>query len=287
MRYFLICIFLCGMHFPGYSGNSDKADSLYNVGEYFKSAIAYERSFFYATNYKEKNEFRYKKSLCYKNLGEYSEALDELINLNLFGLKPETQSKYLYQTALIAYLAEDFTRCQTTILQLEKYKLNTVESQNLYLLGALNQIMLADFEKSKSYARNYLQASTNNENNTIIDSVLNIWYGKKNLPKLKKEKIFEWINIAPGFGQIYTGRIGEGLSNIALNLAAFGFGVYQVLNGFYFTGYFVGTLAINKFYFGGRKRATNLFKHTNQERLIAFNHNIKAHLTKGDSPEEE
>ena len=98
------------------------------------------------------------------------------------------------------------------------------------------------------------------------------------MPKIKNEKVFEWISIVPGMGQMYVGKPGEGLMNIGLNLAAFSFGVVQILNGCYFTGYFVGTLSINKFYFGGRTRAKNLFKETNQVRLNAYHNRMKEQM---------
>lgn len=279
MRYYLTCIFLCGMFFQSFSISAPKkADSLFMAGQYFEAAIEYERLYYYSDNYREKNECKYQKALCYKQLGNYNSAQNELDRLALYGLKPAEQLRFIYQKALVSYLNEDFTQCNRALISLQKHSPDSLMKKNILLLEVLNNIMLNHLEESKTKALEYARFSYGENQQEDIMARVEYLYSKKELPKLKSEKVFEWVSIVPGFGQMYVGKVGEGLGNIGLNLAAFSFGVLQIINGYYATGYFVGTLSINKFYFGGRTRAKNLFKQTNQERKIEYHDKIKHYL---------
>lgn len=280
MRFYLICIFLSGLFFQTFSNNVKTVDSLFNASAYFDAAIGYERLIYFSNNYKEKNIYRYKKALCYKGLSDFDKAQSTLLKVNLFGLPNETRNAVLYETVLVAYLNEDYEQCAKTLLTLNIDSYNIEHKKILYLVATLNNIMINDFELSKQNALNYAELTAHKSELNEMEKQINAMYSKKNLPKLKKQKVFEWISIVPGMGQIYVGEIGEGLTNIALNLSAFSFGVYQIITGFYVTGYFVGSLSINKFYFGGRTRAKNAFEEVNSKRLTNFNKEIRNTLTR-------
>ena len=271
MRFCLICIFLFVLFSKVRSNNT--ADSLFKNSEFFEAAIEYERLFYYSKDLNDKNFFLYKKSLCYKALGEYQEAFEHLKRISLFGLEQEARDLYNYETAIVAYLAGEFTHCETTLLILSRSSLDSAHYKNVCLIGALNSIMLTDFEASKRYTKDFMVL--NNDTTAQRLNELDLIYKKGKLPKLKDKKKLHWIGIVPGFGQMYVGKVGEGLTNLGMNIAAFAFGVYQIWHGFYVTGYFVGALSINKLYFGGRTRAENQLKITNNNKLTEFQARVK------------
>jgi hypothetical protein len=255
------------------------ADSLFTNGQFFEAAIEYERQFYFASDLQTKSQCRFGKALCYKAMGDFKSSKKELLKVNIYGLNENNKKEFIYETALISYLDEDYLLCERTFLQLNFQEYDSIQQQNLLLIGTLNNIMLQKFEKSEELAKAFVKQ--HNQDSLFLEQQLNALhklYSKRNLPRLKSEKAFDWINIAPGFGQIYVGKVGEGFMNIGLNLAAFSFGAFQFLNGYYFTGYFVGALSINKFYFGGRTRAKNLMLEVNNARLVDYNTKIKNQL---------
>ncbi|MDA3893156.1 MAG: hypothetical protein PF517_15955 [Salinivirgaceae bacterium] len=301
MRLYLICIFLFGQYFLTFSSetfetcsnkqvvNSEDgsivdvdiaivADSLFSAGKFFEAAIEFERLLYNATSFKDKNHYRFQKAICYKALGDYTKAKDELRRVSPVGMQKTESQTILYEKALVSYLDEDYKSCTRALLLIDMEIFNSETQKNLYIIATLNNIMLKDFEKSEEYALKYAAIAI--PENELANAIKQIheYYSRKQLPKIKNDKVFEWISIVPGFGQLYVGEIGEGFTNIGLNLAVFSFGVFQVINGFYFTGYFVSTLSINKFYFGGRTRAKNAFKEVNNKRLAEYNMAIKEHL---------
>ena len=279
MRYFLICIFLSGMFSEAISSEKsdiDYADSLYNTGNYFEAAIEYERTFYYSKDVQIKNQSLYRKALCYKRLGNYQESFRSLERISYFGVSPEKRDLYQYESALMAYLVDEYVKCNKYLVLLSSAELDSAMQVNIFLLGALNSVMIKDFDQSRNYSKKYISSvNFGNELDTVRLSVL---FSKKNLPKLKNEKTLFWVGLVPGFGQIYAGKPGEGITNSLMNAAVFTFGVYQMINGFYFTGYFVGALSINKLYFGGRSRAEYILKVRNQEKLKSFHNRLNDYL---------
>lgn len=279
MRFFLICIFLLGNFTDIISNNSSfssPADSLYAAENYFEAAIEFERLYFYSNNRMDRNELLFKKALCYKALKKYSKSFESLQRIMMFGLSEEEKIKYTYELSLLAHLSSEYEQCKLYLKSLERFKVDSNLTINILYLGAMNSIMLNEIEQSKQYVINYLNKTK--DSLPISKNDVEILYSKKNLPKIKSEKLLFYISFIPGLGQMYAGNIGEGMLNSFLNAAAFTFGVYQIWHAFYFTGYFVGALSINKFYFGGRERAKLLLTVHNRNELIEFQSNLKETL---------
>jgi hypothetical protein len=79
----------------------------------------------------------------------------------------------------------------------------------------------------------------------------------------------------PGLGQAYAGNTIEGALNFTISLAFLSFGVYEIFEGFYITGYFVGAIGLNKVYFGGHARTTFLLHRNNYKKQRIFCTKIK------------
>ena len=59
-------------------------------------------------------------------------------------------------------------------------------------------------------------------------------------PKLKNEKLGQWLAYIPGLAHCYAGYPAYGLAAFALNAAMLGFGVWQVLERCYLTAWIGG-----------------------------------------------
>ena len=94
----------------------------------------------------------------------------------------------------------------------------------------------------------------------------------KNL-KLKKPSRAEWLStFVPGLGQTYSGYVGEGIAGFGLNAIALGFIGYNFFLTNYLTVFTVGSGVMQKFYFGGRRRAYYLAEKRNE---IILNSHLK------------
>ncbi len=276
MRFYLICTFLLGTFILTFSNDTSRvADSLFEAESFFDAAVEYERLFYFSNDYRDKNRFRFKKALCFKSMGDYSASKNELVKINLIGLNPDEKRLITYETALISFVERDYEFCAKTLMRIEYDIYEQEQRKNLFLIATLNYAMMEDFENSEKFALKFASLNSKPDQLPIISNQIKQAYLKKNRPRIKSEKVFDWIGIIPGFGQFYVGKFGEGITNIALNVTAFSFGVFQIINGFYFTGYFVGTLSINKFYFGGRTRAKNLFKEVNAYQLTNYQNKLR------------
>ena len=87
----------------------------------------------------------------------------------------------------------------------------------------------------------------------------------KHASKYRNPEKASKLSFVPGLGQLYAGYPAEGLFSFMLNAGALTFGVYHVLNGFPFTGYFGGAGILQAFYFGGQNRAATLSIRRNEK----------------------
>ncbi|MFW6222373.1 MAG: hypothetical protein ACOC3T_02045 [Bacteroidota bacterium] len=278
-EFYFIFIFHCALSLTSSVWAEGKADSLFRAGEFYEAAIEYERTIYHSRDYKKINQARYAKALCYKNLHEYPRAYQELQRINFAGLHDSIHFKYRYQSALLAYLSGEFSTAESIFQQLEAFTKDTTLLENTWLVRTLNYNELYEYEKARLSGVRFIELHEENGMQTALGKWDSI-YGEENLPRLKKQKIANVLQMVPGLGQIYAGAWGEGIFNFMLNATFLGFGVYQVFEGYYLTGYFSAVIPLNKFYFGGHKRTSFLVEKTNYERIRAFNSEAKEFLLK-------
>ena len=157
-----------------------------------------------------------------------------------------------------------------SIFNLEKIKKALSYKNDLVtnILILINKNYLNEWESASNL---FKEISVNKQlDKTTVDSIRTI-YSK--FPKLKKQKAAYLWSFIPGMGIVYAGKTFEGILNFSLNALPLYLGVHQVVNKFYYTGYFGGAILIEKFYFGGRKRAKYLVKKYNYN--VSFNYNLK------------
>jgi hypothetical protein len=252
-----------------------RADSLYSCEQYRDAAIEYERIIFKIKGNKEKSLALLKKARCYKQINQFTFANHELDQTSYRDLEDSLIYQIRYEKALCSYLNQDFNNSESQLIQILYLTKDTNLVRQSFLLRTLNLNELNLYDTAYASALRYIRYSeiSDIQKGKALNSITQL-YSKP--PKLKKEKTARLLcTFIPGSGQIYAGAPLEGLFNFSLQAAALGFAVYEFLDTYYITGYFVGLGMFQKFYFGGIRRAEYLVKKRNYQVTKKFNENVK------------
>ena len=275
-RYYLIFIFHCVLFLTKTSAQSSLPDSLFNQGNYKLASLEYERLISGKSGAEKLNEWHCQRASCFKLLGDFTRAQVELSRISYWNLSDSMVNKYRLETAFCDYLAGSFT---DALFQTEQINVTSGielgDKAKIVLIKALCYNELMEWNKAKGEAITFIRLSYNSELSDSICSLLINSYQTKNLPRIKSEKVANVLRMLPGLGQTYAGQLGEGLFNFSLNLAFLSFGIYEIVNTYYITGYFVGAIGINKVYFGGHARTAFLLEKHNYKQRKQFCEKIK------------
>jgi tetratricopeptide (TPR) repeat protein len=283
-KYCSICIFLCAISLNSYP-NSSFADSLFKAESYFHASIAYEELIFNSGQPGLNNHYRYQKALCYKNLNNYTKALNELQQIYLPNHADSLYLPVLYQLSFLNYVTNE---PQKALWKIDEFIFTTCDSiafAAFLPIKALCHNELGEYEQAK---KALLEWSKYKLSNPAAQTEFNGWvedlYYKKNLPRLvSPKKAQDLSRFIPGAGQAYAGHIGEGTINFLISLSLLTFSAYQFSNGFstlkiwdgfYITGYLAGIGMLAKIYQGGIKRAGHLANENNKKEISDFNHQV-------------
>lgn len=270
--FYTTCIFLCANISIKASDLLTTPDSLFQKGNYAEAILEYERAIFLTESDSIQNIARLKKTKCLRSIGNYADAYLETTKLDL-SKQNSFYEENIYESAICAYLFEHYNEALIWIEQLKTIP-NFTKQKEILLIETLSNSQLKQWENAHNAANTYINIAYLNEQRTNkINEINNIFTHK--LPRLKNEKVLEYLMIVPGLGQAYTGYPFEGLLNAGMNLSFLAFGAYQFYYGFYITGYFTGALGINKVYFGGQSRSHFLLEKHNYEELKKFDANLK------------
>lgn len=214
-------------------------------------------------------------------LGEIGESLQTLDRIHLHGINDSLRYEILYQKILCSYLTGNFTQTDSYIIQAEPIGGKLSERLEIQLSAlkilSLNEQFKWDLARDELMNVAKHNDFLNSDNQDFFNNLISL-YSKDSIPKMKSENILFWVSFIPGGGIIYAGKPLEGAFNFLLNTSALSFGLYQIYYGYYFTGYFGGAILLEKFYFGGRKRAEFLLEKRNTEKAAEFNKRIKSVL---------
>lgn len=275
-RFFSICIFLFGILSTNRISAADtftNALRLFTDGKFFVASIEFERVIFYETDIPKIAQCKYYKSLCFKNTGEITRAIEELDGINLYKLPDSLLFLIRYEVALCNYLNDDPNKA---IWLIDEIKLSDTDSSEILNITPLNILCLNSLRKWDDAFNlwNYLIVHSDlneNEREELKKEISGI-YGDKKLSKFKKPGKAENLSrFIPGSGQMYSGAVGEGAFNFLMNASILGFAAYEFYTQYYFTGYFVGLGLLNKTYNGGIRRAGILAEKRNQNTMDEFN----------------
>lgn len=275
IRFFFSFIFLCGI-FSNSIAADLKGDSLYALGRYFDASIEYERMIFNARTTADLNYYGYKKALCYKQLGRFNRALDELQPLFFSNATDSLYQCVCYEQSLCFYLNEEPKKA---LWKIDEYFHRSVDTASYKFFMPVKILCLnetQEWDAAQKCFIDYIQMQKfePEKEAEMKQMVINL-YKKKNRPHIRSiNKAENWSRFIPGSGQIYAGKTGEGIINFLLNATVLAFTAQQVYNGFYITGYLAGLGLFNKTYHGGIKRAGVLSSQKNEELIETFNNKI-------------
>ena len=277
-KYYLQCIFLCVTFLTNAQTMLESADELVKKEEWKEACIILERIIFDSSSPEIRNLSAYKKAFCYKQLAEFEKAQRVMESINYSGLNDNLSFKYRYESALCAYLAGNFNDAESQIIQINNFISDSTSKQSALFLEVL---ILNELRKWDQSAKKIVELISIYSPPEIKDSLLYLaskMYQKKSIPKLKKQSTAKVLSFIPGLGQVYAGYFLEGTDAFLLNLAFLGFGVYQVYEGFYLTGYFIGAGGLSKTFFGNMRYAEFLVEKHNYNKSREFNDKVSAFI---------
>ncbi len=212
--------------------------------EYRAASVESERIFFHSHDRLIRMQAILARTWALKHLGDYNQAFENLRRASPRDLPPELQYLIHHERTLLMYLREDWEGVLAESARLN----NLVQDHGWRLLtGYLPILALLELERW-------------DESGTKMKAYLNELGVPASLPSsppdhISPRKAVLLSTFIPGSGQIYAGKTGEGLGSAGLQLAALGWGAYNVYNGFYATALFTGGGLFQAFYFGGIDRA--------------------------------
>jgi hypothetical protein len=280
-RYFCTFIFLCALFTVSSAQSIFRiADSLFTKGDYRNAVIEYERVIYLTNDHHISNHSVYRKAMCYKALGEYSRASQQLLRIAYYGTNDSAQFLYRYETATCSFLASKFDDTRSQLLQIRQYTKDLNLVKKIYLLEALNNNELGDYIKAKESFILYFEDNYTPALSDSLKQVFANYYSRRGLPRFKSQKIGNILEYLPGLGLIYAGYPVIGTFNFLLNAICLYGGIYEIYYRYYFTGYFAGAAVLSKFYFGGRSLTEKMIVRRNYLEKRKFNDKIRNTIRK-------
>lgn len=275
-RFFLICTFLCvilSINRITASENFANALRIFNEKKFYAASIEFGRAIFYETDINKIAYFKYYKSLCYKELGEYNRSLEELNQINLFNIPDSLFFLIRYQQALSNYLNNDPDQSLWNIGEIRNRFPDSVKMIEIVPLNILCLNSVRKWDEAYTLWCYFLENSgVDNQLKVNYRADVGNLYKKRNIPRFHSPKKAENLSrFVPGSGQMYCGAVGEGTVNFLLNATLLGFAFYEFYTEYYITGYFVGLGLFNKTYHGGMRRAGLIAEQKNKDAINKFN----------------
>lgn len=291
-KFCLICRFLSALFLisrEGIAQSLQMADSLINGREYALAAVYYEKALFDQNQQLEAfsidafriktNNLLYQKIQCQKALRAFEDAWQTAQRFDLNEFNDTLQFKLRYEAALCGYLSQRYNEAYGQIQQARFYISDTTLTVALDVLEILTLNELERWEESKTLFRRY---AARNQLTIQVDDLYS--FIKKKPKNPDKAQLMSFL--MPGLGQVYAGYPKEGLVSAGLQALALGFGVYHVLEHYYFIGFFTGAGLFQTFYFGGARRAALMAEETNRKRKARNSQKIRALLVENEQKKE-
>ncbi|MFN8357798.1 MAG: hypothetical protein U0Y10_25285 [Spirosomataceae bacterium] len=278
-KLFLICTSLFVLFLTDtYAQLGHQADSLASLRQFDLAELEYERTIFelnessdsVLTSKKQRlvNELLLRKTYCQKTRGDFAAASR---TTQRFDLQDDSlQYSLRYETILCAYLSGQYEEAYSQVQQLKHYLQDSTLWAKVGFLEVLSLVDMGNYDEAKQVLKRYCVA--NGRADTPVDSLF-LKVGKKQFKNLNKAKTL--ATFMPGAGLVYAGSIREGVTSLALQAAALGYGVFSILDGYYFSGFLTGFGLFQAFYFGGIRRTESILIQHNQAKRAAFSKQIR------------
>jgi tetratricopeptide (TPR) repeat protein len=266
-QFWLICIFLFGS-FISEGQDAQRADSLFEAGNFSESAIYFERVAFGSNERHASAAALSKKAICYKALGDFEKSMDVLKRISVSGLSDSFKIQVSFEKMTVNYLLDKYEESYREVL---KHRLLYGESPDLLRMEILDLLALNKWVEAKKIVL------INAELFHLSEEDINEIFPKKLKPK-NPDKAFNLSFFLPGVGQMYAGYPIKGIVSGGIQAVLVAFSAYNLYNGYFFTGGMTGVAFFYTFYFGGAKYASELAVKNNQQKsaIISAKFNKKA-----------
>lgn len=291
-RFCLICRYLSVLFLISNESRAQArqmADSLMKGHEYALAAVYYEKALFDQNQQVDTvssenfriltNTLLNQKIQCQKALRTFEDAWQTAQRFDLNEPNDTLQFRLRYEGALCGYLSQRYNEAYGQIQQTRFYIRDTTLTASLDVLEILTLNELERWDESKVVFQRYV---ARNQLTIQVDKLYDFLKKKPKNPD--KAQLLSFL--LPGLGQIYAGYPKEGLVSASLQALSLGFGVYHVLNRYYFIGFFTGAGLFQTFYFGGARRASLMAEETNRKRKARNNQKLRAVLVENEQKKE-
>lgn len=277
---YLICTFLCVLFLTNTCAQDFReGDSLLIEKRFDEALLAYERSYFEITEFADstlssektqevKNSCILKKVYCLKTMGKFEEASKTALRFDFTNLSDSSQFVLRNELVVCYYLSGFYEDALSQIQQLKFYVKDSLLQQRSNVWQILCLTKLKRYTEAKEIFRGYIK------NKSSLIDVDSVFAFEKATGFRDIKKAVALATFLPGAGMLYVGNRTEGFISLGLQVATLGFGIHNVLNGYYFSGFFTGFGLFQAFYFGGIRRTEVLAEKKNQELANAYTRGI-------------
>lgn len=212
-----------------------------------------------------------RKNNILKNAGQWKDAYQTMQRIPVGTEEPDSvQFPIRYEKALAAYLNGVYDDAYLQIGQCRYFVKDTAYTNRIDWLEILTLCELERWQEAKAKAGEYLVKRGLPDQSAY-------WF--RRLPKKRSERKAEYLSaFFPGVGLIYAGSVREGVASALLQAGCVAFGVFNILDGYYLSGFLTGGGLFQAFYFGGMNRSARIVAETNRKRKEAFNRAIRTRV---------
>ncbi len=281
--FFWICIYLCAGFIPELQAVSseksvfERADSLYEAGNYFEAGIAYERVYFFSVDAETRIKANLGRARALKQEGKYLTARNDLQRSAHLRNYPDYHLEVLYQMAFCDYMAGNYNAALSMLKQLRHYYPGQSETEDVMLLHSLAAIMLEDWQMAKENTLHLIEVKSfaSVPGDSLVKQTLFL-FSEEAFPAVKSEKKASTLAaVLPGAGHIYAGYPGKGVINLSSQLLSLGLAGLMAWNQLYISGFVTGLGMFQSFYFGGIRQAVFLTHQRNLTNMAGYKEKLK------------
>lgn len=246
------CILLLTSHFPLFASFGDY---LFDKEDYYNAITEYKRELFF---HPESETIKFKIAESYEKNGDIRNATEYLKEL---GLKYYNDQELMERISLS--LAKNYIALgEYSLARIELIDLQNKE-QKAYLMGI-----------TYLFEKRWGQAGSEFEK---MGDVKLVEFARKGetLPVYSPRKAGILSAIIPGAGHIYTGKIKTGIMSFIVTGVSGYLTVLNIKNKDYKSALLIGSLGLNRFYFGGIQSAIKSANRTNEERENRYINRLK------------
>jgi tetratricopeptide (TPR) repeat protein len=250
-----------------YAYLTERAENNYQQGLFDETIIDCERYLFVNPH----GNFRFRTVLleakALQQKGDFENSTLILLSLPKVLMDSMQRTLISYNLAINSYMQSNYDEASTYLDDCVPHNLPIGLKNSYEILNILTRCQAEQWDSAISAIQ---RSSFPQIRKDSLISFVN------NRPKLlNRNRLEKFSRIIPGSGQILAGYYEDGVINFALCLSALSFGIYEMINGYYFTGYIVGAGLLYEFYYGGLRRLNNIVSFENQKRKSDLVKNIK------------